>query len=289
MSFFSRHDIPVFPPAPWAKRLERIPGAGAALVGLAQRVTRSWMEPVYALRRGLGLARGADPLYDGQHSPRLVLALFSRLLAEPQPDWPPRVRVTGPITYNGADGERPLAAEIEAFLAAGPAPVVFTLGTSAVGAAGDFFDESLAAIRSIGARAIMLVGPYADNRPRAHVPDSVLLVEFAPHAALFPRAGVIVHQGGAGTLHQALRAGRPTLIVPFAHDQPDNAYRVRKLGVSRILRPAQYRASRVARELQALLGTPSYGIRAAEIAGRVRHEDGAASAAAAIDELFTTR
>lgn len=286
MSFFSRHDIPVFPPMPWSKRLERIPGAGAALVGLAKRVTRSWMEPVYALRQQLGLPRGADPLYEGQHSPRLVLALFSRLLAEPQPDWPQRVHITGAVPYNGAAGDRELPIELEAFLAAGPAPVVFTLGTSAVGAAGDFFAESVAAVRALGARAVMLVGPYAENRPRGPVPDSVSLVEFAPHASLFPRAAAIVHQGGAGTVHQALRAGRPALIVPFAHDQPDNAYRVHRLGVSRTLTPARYRAERIAVELKALLTTPSYAERAAQCAERVRREDGAATAAAAIEELF---
>jgi rhamnosyltransferase subunit B len=273
---------------PWLKRFEKIPGAGGALVGLVRRVTRSWMEPVYALRQELGLARGADPLYEGQHSPRLVLALFSRLLAEPQPDWPQRVRITGAVTYNGAAANRALPIEVEAFLAAGPPPVVFTLGTSAVGAAGDFFSESVAAVRAIGARAIMLVGPYAENRPRGAVPESVLLAEFAPHAALFPRAAAIVHQGGAGTLHQALRAGRPTLIVPFAHDQPDNAYRVQKLGASRTLRPARYRAQRVAAELNALLTSRSYEARAAQCAERVKREDGAATAAASIDELFTT-
>src|SRR5690606_39942940 len=55
-------------------------------------------------------------------------------LAEPQPDWPPRTIVTGPILYNGQQSEAGLSPDLEAFLAAGPAPIVFTLGTSAVGA-----------------------------------------------------------------------------------------------------------------------------------------------------------
>jgi UDP:flavonoid glycosyltransferase YjiC (YdhE family) len=287
MSFFSTHDLPVFPAAPWLKRLEWIPGAAPVLVALAKRVTRPWMEPVHALRQELKLPRGGDPLFAGQHSPHLVLALFSHLIADSQPDWPARVRVVGPVTYNGPAGGHPLSADTDAFLDAGPAPVVFTLGTSAVGAAGDFFAESLDAVRRLGVRAILLTGPYAENRPAGTVTDNVLLLEFAPHAALFPRAAAIVHQGGAGTLHQALRAGRPSLVVPFAHDQPDNAYRVARLGVSRTLHPSQYRAARVASELNTLLTVQAYARRAAAIADRVQREDGAATAAASIDELFS--
>ena len=62
--------------------------------------------------------------------------------------------------------------------------------------------------------------------------DAVAVVR-APHAALFPRAALVVHHGGIGTLGQALRAGRPMLVVPWSHDQPDNASRVARLGVGR--------------------------------------------------------
>jgi UDP:flavonoid glycosyltransferase YjiC (YdhE family) len=286
MSFFSVHDLPVFPPAPWVKRLERVPGVAAALVGMARRVIGGWGEAVYELRGELGLPRGGDPIFEGQHSPRLVLALFSRVLAEPRPDWPASVRITGAIPYNGPDARRPLSPELEAFLAAGPPPVVFTLGSSAVGAPGDFYRESVAAVRRLGVRAVLLVGPHAENRALGTLPAGVRLEDFAPHAALFPRASAVVHQGGAGTLHQALRAGRPTLVVPFAHDQPDNAHRVERLGVSRTLRPARYRAGRVEKELKWLLEDPGYAGRAGMVAERVRGEDGVGAACDAIEEVL---
>lgn len=286
MSFFSAHDMPVFPPAPWAKRLEAIPGAAGMLVGISKRMTRPWVEPVHTLRRELGLPPGGNPLFEGQHSPQLVLALFSRVLNEPQPDWPPRVRITGPILYNGPDAERPLAPELEAFLDDGPPPIVFTLGTSAVGAPGGFYRESLEAVRRLGARAVLLVGPHADNRPDAPIPDDVLLVPFAPHAALFPRAAAIVHQGGAGTLQQALGSGRPTLVVPYANDQPDNAWRVERLGVSRTLYPKRYTARRAEAELRRLLEDASYRKRAKEVAREMRAEGGAEAACGAIEEIL---
>lgn len=286
MSFFSAHDLPVFPPMPWAKRLERVPGAAAALVGLARRVTRGWGEPVHALRRELGLPRGGDPVYEGQHSPRLVLALFSRVLADPQPDWPDHVRITGAVPYNGPGSPRPLSPRLEAFLEAGPPPVVFTLGSSAVGAAGGFYRESLEAVRRLGERAVLLVGPHPENLPGGPLPDGVILEPFAPHAALFPRASAVVHQGGAGTLHQGLRSGRPTLVVPFAHDQPDNAYRVERLGVSRTLRPGRYTAVRVAENLRILLHDGAYRARAQAVAERVRREDGVRAACDALEEVL---
>ena len=117
MSFFSPHDLPVFPPMPSAKRLERIPGAALALVWLARRVIRRWGEPVHALRRELGLPPGGDPIFEGQHSAQLVLGLFSRVLAEPQPDWPSKVEITGAIPYNGPGMDRPLSSALEEFLA----------------------------------------------------------------------------------------------------------------------------------------------------------------------------
>jgi rhamnosyltransferase subunit B len=289
LSFLSRHDLPVFPVFGGVKALERVPGVAAALAGLTRVATRPWGRPVNQLRRRLGLPAVIDPVWDGQHSARLVLALFSRVLAEPAPDWPAATRVTGAIPYNGPDADRPLDPELAEFIAAGPPPIVFTLGSSAVGVAGDFYSISLDAARAIGARAILLVGPHADNRPRGSPGADVMLVPFAPHSALFPRASVVVHQGGAGTLHQGFRSGRPTLIVPYAHDQPDHAYRAERLGVSRTLTPRRYTLRRVTSALQALTADPGYATAAAAVAARVRAEDGVTAACDAIESVLQAR
>jgi rhamnosyltransferase subunit B len=179
-----------------------------------------------------------------------------------------------------------LSLELEEFLAAGAPPIVFTLGSAAVGAAGDFYEESVEAVRALGARSVVLVGPHADNRPKHELPEGVLLVPFAPHASLFPRAAVVVNQGGAGTLQQGLRSGVPMLVVPFAHDQPDNAYRAERLGVSRTVAAGRYTARRAERELRTLLEDPRYRARAAEVGERVRAEDGVAAACDAIEALL---
>ena len=130
--------------------------------------------------------------------------------------------------------------ELLTFLDRGDPPIVFTLGSSAVGAAGDFYRESVAAAASLGARAVLLVGHDPANHPRDPLPRGVIAIESAPHQELFPRAAAIVHQGGVGTTGQAMRSGRPMLVVPHAHDQPDNAFRVTRLGAARVLRPGRY-------------------------------------------------
>jgi UDP:flavonoid glycosyltransferase YjiC (YdhE family) len=283
LGFFSVTDFPVLPPAPWVVHLRGLgPWFGRILVALARRATRDWMEPVYRLRAELGLPRGGHPLFDGQSSPLMTLALFSKVLAAPQPDWPPHTRTTGFVFYNGPAALDPALAS---FLDDGSPPVVFTLGSSAVGAAGRFYHESVNAVTRLGVRAVLLTGGFAENLP-ATLPPGVLLIDRAPHQLLFPRASAIVHQGGIGTTAQALRSGHPMLIVPHAHDQPDNAFRVTNLGVGRTLFPRRYKAERVASELERLLSDERYRERSETVAAQVNEERGADGAAEAIEELW---
>ena len=280
MLFFSATDFPVLPQMPMLRHLSRLgPWATSRVIGLAHRTTNAWFEPVNELRAKLGLPPAGHPMFEGLFSPRLTLALFSRVLGTPQPDWPAHVRTTGFVFYNERDALTP---ELEAFLATGPPPVVFTLGTSAVGAAGRFYHESAAATARLGVRAVLLTGAFAQNRPEGEISRDVLLVERAPHELLFPRASAVVLHGGIGTTGQALRSGRPMLVVPYGHDQPDNAYRVTKLGVARTLYPRRYHAARVARALAQLL-SGDYRARAESVAAIVRAEGGAAAAAEALE------
>jgi rhamnosyltransferase subunit B len=292
ISFFSAHDFPVLPLLPrLAVVLRRLgPGAGRALVGLAKRATRHWPEPVRRLRTEIGLSPGKHPIHEGQFSPELVLAMFSRVLAKPRPDWPPNTRITGHVFYDGS-GRDGLSPDLERFLASGPAPVVFTLGTGVVGkgpAADSFYRESLKAVRILKLRSLFLVGKDPKSRLPVPLPKGVAAVDHAPFSKLFPRAAAVVHQGGIGTIGQVLRSGRPQLVVPFAGDQPDNAQRVQRLGGAEVLYPRQYTAPRVARRLGDLLGESGYARRAGEIARRVRSEDGVSDACDAIEELFAS-
>ena len=286
LGFFSRTDPPLIAVHPLVAAIQRnLPGLYRRTIPLAHVATRSWGEPVRALRVKLRLPPGSDPVHSGQFSPRLVLAMFSRVLAEPQPDWPPNTVVTGAVSWDKVLGGLPPA--LSAFLDAGAPPVVFTLGTSAVAGAtaARFYRTSLEAAREAGVRSVLLIGKNVDNRPASAHGDDVFVADWAPHSELFARAALIVHQGGAGTLHTALASGRPMIIGPHAHDQGDNAVRAARNGVAKVVFPTEYRRSVVRDNIRALTSDPAWRRAAEQVAGIVRAEHGADRAADSLEGL----
>lgn len=269
-SFFSAYDPFVLPPYPFVAKLRWLgPKVNRLIRDSAKIVTRNWGDPVRQLRQELGLAPlQGNPIIDAKYSPELVLALFSAVVGAPQPDWPPHTVQTGfPFYDRGSD--RP-SDELQRFLAVGTPPIVFTLGSAAVVAPGRFFQVSIEAAIRLNRRAVLLIG----NNPPSELPPELIAIDYAPYSYIFPRAAAIVHQGGIGTTAQALRSGRPTLIMPYSHDQPDNAARAERLGTSSTISRENYTVDRAVKALSALLTDPSYTTRAAEIGRIVSSEDG---------------
>ena len=214
-----------------------------------------------------------------------MLALFSSLLGRSQRDWPESTRTTGFVFYDGDEGRTELEPELTRFLDRGPPPLVFTLGSAAVITAGNFYEESASAVAALGMRAVLLVGADPANLPRQTLSKDILAVKYAPYSKLFPRASAIIHQGGVGTTAQALRAGKPMLIMPYSHDQPDNARRMRRLGVAKVVQRRHYRAERAAKFIAKLLADPRYRSKAEEAAGQIAVEDGVRDACDALEAL----
>ena len=286
LSFFSAFDPPALPGYPWLARADQtIPGFGRIIKQVTRLVSRKWPEPIYALRRELGLPKGAHPLFDAKHSPSLVLALFSSVLGEEQKDWPAHTLITGFCYYDADAGNQELPANLEKFLAAGPPPVVFTLGSAAVLAAGDFYEVSAEAAIRLGIRAVLLIGTDPRNQLKTALPESVCVAEYAPYSELFSRAAMVVHQGGVGTTAQCLRAGKPMLIIPFSHDQPDNARRMKRLQVAQVIQRGSYTPWRVARRLKAMLADPLLAQRAESVGKQLAGEDGLRAACDALEKL----
>ena len=286
MAFLSDYDPATPPQAPFLQPIAALhPSIAHVLNQIGRRVTRPWAEPLYRFRGQLGLPRGASPLFEGQHSPTLVLGLFSYALATKQPDYPPQTLITGFPFYDAAEVQPP-APELLRFLDAGDPPILFTLGSSAVWIADDFFHASIAAAQTLGRRALLLAADTAPKLRAEGLPGTIAAFEYAPHGVVMPRASAIVHQGGVGTTGQALRSGRPMLVVPFGQDQPDNARRCVALGVARTISRSAYKPPRVARELTALLNEPEYARRAAAVGEQVRAERGTGTAADAIERVL---
>ena len=288
-SFLSVYD-PVVPPQ-WPslyKAMRLSPWVGRAVMALATKKLDKILQPVYDIRAELGLPRGEQPILGGQHSPTCVLALFSKVFATPQPDWPNHTIVTGFPFYDRRDffGETAVAKELLDFLDAGEAPIVFTLGSSAFWVARNFYRDSITAARALGKRALLLIG-HSRNLPAEDLPPGVAAFEYAPYSEVLPRACAIVHQGGVGTTGQGLRSGKPVLILPHAHDQFDNAARVVRLGCGRSLPRPRYTVASATAELQSLLNDQRYAERAAGIGEVVRQENGASVAVDAIERVLT--
>jgi UDP:flavonoid glycosyltransferase YjiC (YdhE family) len=287
--FMSVFDPPVISGAPLLSPLFSLgPQVSGFFFGFVKMVTRRWGAPLNVLRSRLGLSQMRDPLLFGMFSPYGTQAWFSRVLAKPQSDWPAKTTITGFPFYDKLEPSQSMSPELAQFLDAGPAPVVFTLGSSAVFDAGRFYSESLAAVQKIGCRAVLLIGIDPRNKPSTPLPETVFTAEYAPYSELFSRAAATVHQGGIGTTAQALRSGKPMIVVPWSHDQPDNAMRVRKLGVARVIPRSRYGAERAAEELRMLL-TDQYAAAAQAVSHEMEREDGVAAACDGLEAATETR
>jgi rhamnosyltransferase subunit B len=284
-AFFSTTD----PSVPLLRFMDKLQGLGRPMnnkmLELFKAVTKPWAEPIYQLRTELKLSQiYHNPLVD-RSSAGMVLAMFSAVLALPQPDWEQNTIVTGFPFYDGNDRHPELSAELQAFLAAGEPPIVFTLGSAVVIIPGTFYQESIQAAIALNRRAVLLIG---SNTPPDRLPAGIISIDYVPHSQIFPHACAIVHQGGMGTTAQALKAGRPTLIMPYGYDQPDNAARVERLGTSRTISRQEYTAARAIQELQKLLNDPQYATKAAEIGKIIQAEDGARVACDGIIKLISS-
>lgn len=279
MGYFPEGEPPVIGPPGIAAVLRTLgkPATRAALRG-ARRLSLPWVSHWQDLRAELGLPPSSHhPLFEGQHSALLSLGIFPRILGEPQADWPASARVTGfPFLR---DPSRRLLPELLDFLNAGDPPVVFTLGTTAVNEPGPFYQESAAAVRQAGLRAVLVTGPKNNVK---NCDDQVIAVPWAPHDLLFARSCAVVHQGGIGTLAEATAAGKPMIIVPYAHDQADNAWRASRLGVGEILPRHRYRRRSLTRSLIRILSSRRCEAACIHARCEMAREHGAQTAADAI-------
>jgi rhamnosyltransferase subunit B len=283
-SFFSSHDPSVLVNLPSLIHLRK---AGWRVyrtgLNLGRLATWHWSNPVRHLRRELGLRTDCDPVFRDKYSPDLVLALFSRCLAQPQPDWPRQALQPGFVYFDCQKPEAAPSPELAAFLAAGDAPIVFTQGSTAVHNPGDFYEVSVEAARRLGRRAVLLGFKAV---PGVRSASGVLALPYAPYSQIFPHAAVNVHQGGSGTTGQALRAGRPMLIVPYGWDQPDNAARVERLRTGLHVSRSDYSPDTATVALECLLRDSHFATRAAKIGAQLQEEDGLTLACNAIESIL---
>ena len=296
-TMLSIHDPFVPPNVPWLKHF-RFLGSGFhnVMYGFVRRMIKSWFAEYRAFRRELGLSENHDPLF-GEKSDLLNLAMFSRVLGKPQPDWHSPTLQTGFCFYDGQDDLGKMPEGLSEFLETGEPPIVFTLGSAAVMDARDFYEESARAAKILGKRAVLLYGIFNEITKSVesrewriesgrNIKSNIAAFDYAPYSQVFPKAACVVHQGGVGTTAQVLRGGVPHLFMPYSHDQPDNAARCERIGVARVISREEYKGETAARELEKLLLNPSYKNNASQNSKIVNSERGTQTACDAIEEIL---
>jgi rhamnosyltransferase subunit B len=251
--FLSVHETPLLHPA--MKWLRAMPvWFKKALFSLPNPVNMFALPKVRRICEAHGVKPPRSLWREWWDSPDGVLALFPAWFCAPQPDWPKNLlQWTFPL--EDLAKEQPLSPALQAFLAAGEPPVVFTPGSANVQAA-RFFDVAAKAVAKVGCRAV-----FVTREPKqvpANLPPQIHVEAYAPFSTLLKQASAFVHHGGIGTMSQAFAAGVPQLIMYMAHDQPDNADRVERLGAGIGLSVRLFTSDRVAKELRRLLTEPSY-------------------------------
>jgi sterol 3beta-glucosyltransferase len=190
----------------------------------------------------------------------------------PKPhDWPDRVRVTGYL-FPPSDGYVP-PPELVAFLAAGEPPVCIGFG-STIEADPGALRPILSAAQSRTGRRFVLVKGWA-NYDLPDPSDNIFVVDRVSYPWLYPRTSAVVHHGGAGTVAEAVRAGVPSICVPFITEQRFWAARLSALGVSPPQVPRRdLTAVRLAEAIDMACGSADMRSRSSKLGASVRSEDG---------------
>jgi len=261
----------------WVKHAPR--WCRRACNGFVRRhMERTLAAPIREFRARLGLPAWKN-FVDWTYSPEAVVGLFPEWYAPRRADWPAQFRHAEFPLFGG---DETLPDEVEAFLTAGPPPVVFTPG-SGTARATPFIRAAVDACRRTNRRGIIL---STLGEEIGGLPSGVRQFAYVPLRPLLGRAAALVHHGGIGTLSQALRAGIPQVITPLAFDQPDNAVRLVDIGVARRVHMQGVTGRRLAAALDSLLSSAEVAAACRRTAELIPKNPSLAIACDAIERLI---
>ncbi len=293
LPFVQSHIIPFTPTSAFPGAL--FPASVSRLGGTANRLSHHLVRQVMwqgfrsadtqMRREELGLP--AAPFWGPYNAKALyqrpiLYGISPSVIAKPV-DWNDNIHVTGYWFLDAEEGWTPPPALLD-FLDAGPAPICVGFGSMAARNPQATAGLAIEAAKRAGQRAILLSG-WSGLR-QGDLPDSVFVAESLPHAWLFPRAAAVVHHGGAGTTAAGLRAGVPSLAVPFFGDQAFWGQRMADLGVGPAPIPRKrLTVDHLVQAMQQMTGDHAMRSRAADLGARIRAEDGIARAVAILQQI----
>jgi len=284
---WSAFDPPVIPQSPIVTRFCRFLGPRFTKVffDFIFAGANSWAGELHRFRKELGLARSKG-LYRGMmDSPYLNVALFSKHFAPAQPDWPQPLLQPGFVGFDGGRSSE-LDPELAKFLASGAAPVLFTLGSTASERPGELFKIFREAGELISHRSLFVVGKKVAEELKHLNSDKTFFAAYVPYSSIMARSKVIVHQGGVGTMAQAMKSARPSLIVAQVNDQPDNGRHLAETGAGDCLHANGLTGATLAAKITWLASESSVEVAAKRLAAELSLESAAADTCAQILALL---
>ena len=229
--------------------------AKQALMGLVSSLwDRELVPSINQFRKGLGVAPGRDIIYNWSLSTERVVGLFPEWFARRAPDWPKQFAYGSFSRIADAsqnDDLQSLDIEDRSAGSTKPRMPVIAFCAGSAGSAGKRFFETAITASSGRSWRSLLVAPKCI--PDGILPSNVTKCGFVPLATLLPKVDAIVHHGGLGTISYALASGVPQIVMPFGHDQFDNAHRLQRLGAATTLTGGAQSPSSVANSIEATL------------------------------------
>jgi len=215
---------------------QSLPNLGGTFNRISHQITRqlTWQgfQPAFSLARqkvlGLPPASFSRPFHSDHSKGLPTLYGFSPSVIPAPADWGDDIHVIGYWFLDSADNWTP-PSDLMKFLQAGSPPVYIGFGSMSTRKPEETTDLVIKALKKTNQRALLFSG--WGGLHREDLPDSVFMIDSTPHAWLFPRVAAVVHHGGAGTTAAGLRAGVPSIVIPFFGDQPFWGQRVQDLGV----------------------------------------------------------
>ncbi len=262
------------------------PHINRSIWDLGMWMIRPHVDPsINAFRKKYGLPSQKNAMFYSV-SNDLHLQLYSRHFAPPEPDWPGHFHQSG-FCYWDETSEWTPPADLLSFLKKGAKPILFTLGTSAIFHPLEFYRNAIEAVKKTGHRAILLTGHDA-NTPQ-DLPPQIFPLHYAPYAWLMPHCQAVAHQCGIGTIAQALRAGIPSILCPYAFDQPNNAVRAMMLGAGVLLKINQRDPENLATAIRRVTNDSHCQEAVQSISHSIQTEDGPVLAAARLESFLQKR
>jgi sterol 3beta-glucosyltransferase len=222
-----------------------------------------------------------DQLYE-QKKPYLYG--FSPSVVPRPADWPAWHHISG-YWFLDRDPDWAPPESLVRFIENGQKPISIGFGSMLGRDAEKLLEVAIQAVQASGQRAVLL-GGWAGLQG-IELPRTIFKIDAVPHDWLFPRMAAVVHHGGSGTTAAGLRAGVPSILVPFFADQPFWGRRVKALGTGpNPIQRKSLTAPKLAEAISIALEDESMRQRASALGARIRAEDGVRSAVEFISDYL---